>query len=420
MFPNPQDALPLPPRPSLEHYKKIAKALVKACKSGEIGAWTDQWMGSADNVEEFARRKLSGNRKCLLADAQFVIARSYGFESWPKFSKHLEALAKSSPVSRFEAAADAIVSGKVATLKRLLREDPKLIHARSMREHGATLLHYVSANGVEGYRQKTPPNIVAITEVLLKAGAEIDATADVYGGGCATLGLAATSVWPEKAGVQEALLQKLLDHGASLELRSAGNRHSLVMACLANGRPKAATFLANRGAPLDFLDAVALGRLDIVRGFFDKDGRLKPNATEEQLKEGFRYACCYGGNEVVEFLLRRGMDLAAHSGDGQTPLHYAAIGAQLETIKLLLRHDPPLEAVNMYGGTVLGQTLWSAAHGGDPDVYITILEALVAAGAKIPDRHVPVNSRVDAWLADHGSVAEPSWYWFGEKPRSLG
>ena len=65
----------------------------------------------------------------------------------------------------------------------------------------------------------------------------------------------------------------------------------------------------------------------------------------------------------------------------------------------------------MYGGTVLGQTLWSAAHGGDPDVYIAILEALVAAGAKIPERHVPVNTRVDAWLAQRGSHAEPSWNW---------
>ena len=32
MFPNPQSALPLPPRPSLERYRKIAKDLVKACR----------------------------------------------------------------------------------------------------------------------------------------------------------------------------------------------------------------------------------------------------------------------------------------------------------------------------------------------------------------------------------------------------
>ena len=60
-------------------------------------------------------------------------------------------------------------------LKKLLREDPELIRARSTREHRATLLHYVSANGVESYRQKTPKNIVRITKLLLDAGAEAKA-----------------------------------------------------------------------------------------------------------------------------------------------------------------------------------------------------------------------------------------------------
>ena len=145
---------------------------------------------------------------------------------------------KAFAVSRFEAAADAIVSGDVATLKRLLREDPKLIRAISTREHGATLLHYVSANGVEGYRQKTPKNIVAIAEMLLNAGAEIDATANVYGGGCTTLGLAATSIHPERAGVQEALLQTLLDHGAlTVFLRQAVYRGRLPGQRASESRP---------------------------------------------------------------------------------------------------------------------------------------------------------------------------------------
>jgi len=422
MFPNPQDALPLPLHPSIERYKKTAKELVKACKTGEPAAirdWAEEWVGALvklsglattpelpvstqnwiEDVAEFARRTLlDSDRKCALTDAQFVIARSHGFESWPTFSRHVNALARE---SRFEAAADAIVNGDIGTLKRLLREEPELIHARSRREHGATLLHYVSANGVEGYRQKTPQNIVEITEMLLRAGAEIDATANVYGGGCTTLGLAATSVHPERAGVQEALLQALLGHGANMDQRSgAGNGQSIVSGCLANGRLNAADFLASRGARLDLVAAAGLGRLDLVETFY-------PQVTEEQVRDAFLWACEYGRNHVVEFLLGKGVDLIVHSRDGQTGLHWAVIGGQLDTVKLLLRHKAPLEVENSYGGTVLGQALWSAAHGGDPELYVAILETLLEAGAKIPDHHVPINKRVDDWLEQRGSHAGP-------------
>src|SRR5947208_12159003 len=260
MFPNPQDALPLPPRPNLEHYKKLAKDLLKVCKAGDrdgLRQWASDWISNLvrlsrleiarglpvedrrwiEQITEFAARKLlSGERRCALTDAQFLIARSHGFLSWAALAMHVEQLsAKTSSVAQFEAAANAIVSGELETLKRLLRENPKLVLTRATRAHGAPLLHYTAANGVEGYRQKTPNNIAEIADQLLKSGAEVDAEADVYGGGCTTLGLAATSVHPEVAGVQEALLQVLLDHGALIDKPNlAGNKHSALIACFAN------------------------------------------------------------------------------------------------------------------------------------------------------------------------------------------
>ena len=60
----------------------------------------------------------------------------------------------------FEAAADAVVSGDITALAKLLSENPALVTERSPREHRSTLLHYVSANGIEDFRQKTPQNIV--------------------------------------------------------------------------------------------------------------------------------------------------------------------------------------------------------------------------------------------------------------------
>src|SRR6202040_803444 len=89
---------------------------------------------------------------------------------------------RNSPIARFEAAVDAIVSGEVATLEKLLHRDPELIRARSTRKHHSMLLHYVGANGVEFFRQRTPKNAVQIADMLLKAGAEVEASADKYGG----------------------------------------------------------------------------------------------------------------------------------------------------------------------------------------------------------------------------------------------
>jgi len=441
MFPNAQDALPLPQRPNVDGYKSLAKDLVNACKRDDeaIDAWAEKWITTlakqsgiefrrplpvvvsrwTEQVARFVRRELSTHDgRCRLADAQSIIARSHGFTTWARFTRHLNGLnEKGSAIARFERAADAIIKGDRKTLKRLLRDDPRLAHASSTRKHGATLLHYTSANGVEGYRQKTPANIVEAAELLLKAGAEIDAEADVYGGGATTLGLAATSVHPFRAGVQNPLLQLLLDYGAEIDHKtSAGNRQSSVLGALANGRPEAAAYLAERGARLNLEAAAGVGRLDVVQSFLNK--KTKP--AQKQLQSALRYACAGGHKDVVEFLLSNGVDLAYGGSDGQTPLHWAVIFGQLEMVKLLLKYNPPLESRNMYGGTVLGQTMWSAAHGGDPKTFAKIIETLIAAGAKVPPRHVPVNKPIDKLLRRYGSEPEPTWYWYGEKPTRSG
>src|SRR6266550_3965178 len=71
-------------------------------------------------------------------------------------------------------------------------------------------------------------------------------------------------------------------------------------------------------------------------------------------------------------------------------------------------------------GDIVETAIWKAAHGGggQPDLSIEVLEALISAGGKAPDRHPPVNERIDAFLTRHGSVADPKRYWSGEEPRS--
>ena len=138
---NPWDALPLPPRPSLERYRKLAKQLLKAYRADAVGEWAVRWIErpASRPIEGFAREKLTESGPKLTV-AQFVIARSHGFESWAKFQKHLDALArKGSPVARFEAAADAIV--KLRDRARWDKRDPPNCALRSSRSAKSLARH---------------------------------------------------------------------------------------------------------------------------------------------------------------------------------------------------------------------------------------------------------------------------------------
>jgi ankyrin repeat protein len=419
VYPNPQDALPVPPHPSIEQYKKLAKDLVKACKSGNpaaIRAWAAGWIEKLialhwkqdtppdraeidrriEQVEQFARAKLVGtdpsHPKCSLADAQFVIARALGFESWPKFAKHVETRVRESVVSAFEAAADAIVDGDAPTLRRLLRDAPSLIGARSTREHNSTLLHYVSANGVESYRQKTPKNIVDIAKILLDAGAEVDAESDVYGGGATTLGLVATSAHPKGAGLQIPLIDLLLEHGAQTNRPGGGNDHNLITACLRNGCPEAATHLVERGAIPDLEGAAGVGRLDLVKAFFDVGPHAQAKPSRKDIAHAFGEACAHGHRDVAEFLLDNGMPIDGRSnliGNGHTGLHAAAIGGHMDVVDLLLRRGAQVnELDDSWGTPPLAWALWGWHNNSDAASkhYRDVILALAAAGSFVrPD-----------------------------------
>ena len=410
----------LPARPRLEQYQKQAKDLLEAFKSGnpEAMRWVKRYHrrlpGRPDTND---RNKVTDSEirsaKLSLIDAQFVIAREHQFENWSKFKKHVEGLnRKNSRVAQFEAAVDAIIAGDITTLKRLLRENPELIRARSTREHRATLLHYVGANAVEGYRQKTPKNAVKIAEVLLKAGAEVDADLD-YGPmrkrypertGSTTLGMVATSCHPAVAGVQTPLLDILLKYGASVNGIPGG--WNPLIAALHNGRGEAAAHLAKRGARLDLEGAAGVGRLEAVKSFFNEDGNLKANATKTQMESGLMWACEYGRASVVDFLLEKGVNVGAQP-HGETGLHWAAYAGHAHTVKALLKWKAPVDIEDKrFGGTPLGWALYGwcdhpleAHHGG----YYEVVARLVAAGATVerewladPDRELPIPQKVRA------------------------
>jgi ankyrin repeat protein len=100
------DAKVLPARPNLEQYKKQAKDLVKLFKALRTDKAADPEVFQRVRKHYPRLQKLAEvdirSAKFALADAQLVIAREHGFESWPKFAKHIEALNRERAVAALE------------------------------------------------------------------------------------------------------------------------------------------------------------------------------------------------------------------------------------------------------------------------------------------------------------------------------
>lgn len=304
-------------------------------------------------------------------DARLALARWYDFADWDALATHVEAVTcEGSGVRIFEEAVEAVVDGQLDSLRAMLRSHQDLVHARSARVthfdppvHRSTLLHYVAANGVEGYRQRTPPNAVAIATALLEAGAEPDSLAGLYGGQCTTMTLLVSSCHPAAAGLQAALVDTLAGFGAAVEPRGEGKWASPLQTALAFGYIDAARALVRRGAKADRLNlAAGLGEAETA-------ARLLPNSTAEERHSALALAAQLGHAEIVRLLLDAGEDPDRFNPEGHhahsTPLHQAALSGHEAVVRLLAARGAKLDIEDkIWESTPAG---W-AAHSGHHDL----------------------------------------------------
>jgi len=345
-------------RVDIADFHRQAETLFAALSAGDSDAqWRVKWEHprfGGKTVDEV----IAATPHLDLDDARLVVAQQQSFETWADLVAFVDAVVKLGPVATFETAVEAVVSGDLATLQSMLREQPDLVRARSARQHHATLLHYTAANGVEGERQKTPPNAVAVTKALLDAGAEVDALADMYDHKCTTMSLLVSSAHPHNAGLQIALAETLLDRGAALE-GPGTNWQSAVTTALQFGYLETARALARReGAVLSTLPVAAgLGLLDDVK-------RLLPEAGALDRHTALALAAQHGHVDVVRLLLDAGENPSRYNPEGfhdhSTPLHQAVWADHLPVVRLLVERGARLDIRDtVYQGTPLG---W-AIHG---------------------------------------------------------
>ena len=167
----------------------------------QIGNWLPRLVGA--DTERIMQAPFA------LDDARITVAREYGFEDWAAVQEYgTQRLDKA-----FERAVEAVTNGDAEALRAMLRRRPSLAKARSLFGHRATLLHYVTANGVETWRQKVPENAGEITRLLVAAGAEVAAPSLIYGGGQDTMALLMSSAHPRAAGVTHDIAKVLVGGG---------------------------------------------------------------------------------------------------------------------------------------------------------------------------------------------------------------
>src|SRR5438552_10222564 len=368
---------PLPFRTTLEQYQKQAEELLEAHGAGDAQAIRiihEKHPRFLDSKIPWLPKNLPDSEirsaAFEFADAQLTIARCYDFQSWPALTEYVEAVTRDgSPVFQFESAVEAVITGDLSALESLLGENPELVRARSTRithydppVHRATLLHYIAANGVEGYRQKTPGNAVEIAKALLQAGAEVDALADMYGGLSTTMSMLVSSCHPAKAGVQVALVETLLDFGAAIEARGSGKWTSPLMTALAFGYGDTAEVLARRGARVDNIAAAAgLGRREDA-------ARLLATADPQSRHKALALAAQHGHVDIVRLLLDAGEDPDRYNPDGNhshsTPLHQAALAGHDAVVRLLVTRGARLDIKDtIYQGTPLGWAIYAKQTG---------------------------------------------------------
>ena len=109
---------------------------------------------------------------------------------------------------------------------------------------------------------------------------------------------------------------------------------------------------------------------------------------------------------AVRSMLAAGLPVDARGQHGGTPLHWAAWHGNVAMVREILRHNPPVEQTDMdFNSTPLGWAIHGSENGWHRETgdYAATTEALVQAGARIPETHAG-SAAVKAALGRGGYV----------------
>jgi ankyrin repeat protein len=393
----------LPVRPDLDQQKTLAKELLHAFRAGDR--------------EAIARMRavLPDKAELSLADAQFALAREYGFRSWRELKERIEKSAADArpPLERFRL---AVPRGDARTVRALLRD-----HAEVRAQVNAPIFAFDSPALVVASDEH--PEVV---DALLEFGADPNRRSDWWAGGfhplhvvrgaaaerllaagavpdaCAAANLARADLLAallardpsrvhERGGDGQtplhfarsrAVADVLIAAGADLDARDVDHRATPAQWMIGDGagspRHALARHLVDRGASVDIFLAAALGLTDRVRAMLGAD----PSLLRLRTSEGDYAPQPPSAAHIYEWTI----------GGHRSPLHAAATFGQLETLAAMERFASPVDR------------LLVACHRGDGDAARAVIAEHpgIVAGLGATDRAALTD---EAWATNAPAVA---------------
>jgi ankyrin repeat protein len=290
----------LPARPNVEHLKNQARTLLR--QAGEPSA-----------VARFAAVGVNSD-KPKLADALHVIAREYGFDTWPALKLHVDLAAEDA----VEALTAAVRANSAPAVREILTRHPSL--RSSLNEP------------LPNYGFAAPALLSAVihqnremVDALLDAGANIDERSRWWAGGFGVL---------DTAGPQ--LAEYLISRGATIDIHAAARLGKTVRVReLLQLDPQLVHARGGDGQlPLHFARTVEIAALLLDHGAEIDARDIDHESTAAQ------YMACsrdYGEwhepyrHEVARFLISRG---------AETDLMMASAIGDLALVERILNDDP--------------------------------------------------------------------------------
>jgi hypothetical protein len=351
---------PLPAKPSLEMQQKKAKQLLRAALNGEPPALL--------RIRTLHPGPPAPGR-LKLADAQLVVARGYGFESWAMLRRKIDSLTKT-PLERFRS---AVQSGDAEAIRDLLER-----HSEAREAVNAPIGPFGSRPAAMAKHH------LGVIDVLLEYGADLNLKSDWWAG---PFGILEYDITPEQAApliargaivdifaaahlgmaarVRELvdadpslvfarggdgktalhcarsveIAATLLDRGAQIDARDV-DHESTPAQYLVRDAPDVARLLVDRGAWFDIFLAVGLRDHDLATRCLRDD----PEALDHRLWQG-KYTTVHKGRPSAreETGDHRGDIYRWVFGHNMSALDAARLLGFDDILQLLLQHASPAQ-----------------------------------------------------------------------------